>query len=182
MFAELLEHYGYALIFLAAAAEGDATLVTGSFLARRGYFALDRVMAVAALATVSINQVYFWTARAYGQQKASELRAHRTYGRVLDWVARVGIPLVVFSRFVYGFRIAIPAACGALRMSPLRFFVCDVIGAVCWAVVVGLAGYAIGHALTIALDDIRRHEWWLAMVLFVGLAVLSAIGASRARS
>jgi hypothetical protein len=34
---ELLR-YGYVLLFLAAAVEGDASLLTATFLAHRGYF------------------------------------------------------------------------------------------------------------------------------------------------
>ena len=174
MFAHLILQYGYALIFVAAAAEGDATLLTATFLARRGYLRLDLVMLVAATATVVINQVYFWLGRRYGPMRLAAIREHRASSRVFAWVEKRGLPFVVGSRFVYGFRIAIPAACGATRMSPLTFSIGDVIGSVLWVGVIGGGGYAIGHVLTIMFDDLRRHEWWIGDLLFLGALILLA--------
>jgi membrane protein DedA with SNARE-associated domain len=174
MFAHLILRYGYAMIFVAAAAEGDATLLTAAFLARRGYLHLDLVMLVAASATIAINQAYFWLGRLYGPMRLAAMRQHGASRRVVKWVEQHGLPLVVGSRFVYGFRIAIPAACGATRMSPLTFSLGDVIGSMLWVVVIGGGGYAIGHMLTVMFDDLRAHEWWIADVVFLGALILLA--------
>jgi membrane protein DedA with SNARE-associated domain len=174
MLAAVILRYGYALVFVSAAAEGDATLLTATFLAHRGYLKLDLVIVVAAAATVAINQVYFWLARAYGQRRVSSLRTSRTIQPTLDRLDRHGTLLVFFSRFVYGFRIAIPAACGATGMSPVRFTIGDVAGSIVWSVVVGLAGFAIGQLLDRLLDDLRRYEWWIALALFCGVLGLLA--------
>jgi membrane protein DedA with SNARE-associated domain len=180
MLSEAILRYGYALIFVAAAVEGDATLVTATFLAHRGYFHLYVVMVVVAVATIAINQVYFWLARRYGSDGLSAKREGRAFGKVLGWVERFGLPLVVFSRFAYGFRIAIPAACGASGMSPLLFTLGDVAGAAIWAVVIGFAGYAIGHFLEQVVHDLHTHEGWVALALLVALlAILACYGCDR---
>src|SRR5215831_9121627 len=174
MFAHLILRYGYAVIFVAAAAEGDATLLTASFLARRAYLHLDVVMLVAATATIAINQAYFWVGRRYGPMRLAAMRQHRASTRALGWVEQHGLPLVVGSRFVYGFRIAIPAACGATGMSPLTFSLGDMVGSLLWVCIIGGGGYAIGHILTFIVNDLRAHEWWIADLLFVGALILLA--------
>jgi len=174
MLAAVILRYGYALVFVSAAVEGDATLLTATFLAHRGYLQLDLVIVVAAAATVTINQVYFWLARRYGQQRVAALRESRRITPVLDRIDRHGTLIVLFSRFVYGFRIAIPAACGATGMSPVKFTIGDVAGSIVWSVTVGLAGFAIGQLLERLVDDLRRYEGWIALALFCGvLAVLA---------
>ena len=102
------------------------------------------MIVVAAAATVTINQMYFWLARIYARQRVAALRANRRVLPVLDRIERHGTWLVFFSRFAYGFRIAIPAACGATGMSPLKFAIGDVVGSIVWSIAVGLAGFAIG--------------------------------------
>ena len=169
MLADVILRYGYALVFVAAAVEGDATLLTATFLAHRGYLKLDLVIVVAAAATVTINQVYFWLARAYARQRVAALRANRRVVLVLDRIERHGTWLVLFSRFAYGFRIAIPAACGATGMSPVTFAIGDAVGSIVWSIAVGLAGFAIGQLLDRLLDDLRRYEWWIALALFCGM-------------
>ena len=172
--ADVILRYGYALVFLSAAVEGDATLLTATFLAHRGYLKLDVVIVVAAAATVAINQVYFWLARTYGRQRVAGLRANRRIMPVLDRIDRHGTLIVLFSRFVYGFRIAIPAACGATGMSPITFTIGDVIGSIVWSVTVGFAGFAIGQLLDRLIDDLRRYEWWIALALFCGVLIALA--------
>jgi membrane protein DedA with SNARE-associated domain len=174
VFAHLILRYGYALIFVAAAAEGDATLLTAAFLARRGYLRLPLVMLVAASATVIINQAYFWIGRRYGTTRLAALREHRASRRVFGWVEKRGQLIAVGSRFVYGFRIAIPAACGAIRMSAATFSIADVIGSVLWVSVIGGGGYAIGHILTVMFDDLRTHEWWIGDTLFCATLIVLA--------
>jgi membrane protein DedA with SNARE-associated domain len=174
MLAQIMLRYGYAVIFLAAAAEGDATLVTATFLARRGYLQLDLVMLVAACATITINQVYFWLGRRYGAMRLAAMREHRASRRILGWIEHHGLALVAGSRFVYGFRIAIPAACGAMRMSPLAFTLGDIAGSMVWVGIIGTGGYIIGHLLTVLVDDLRTYEWWVAGALFGGALILLA--------
>jgi len=174
MLADVILRYGYALVFVSAAVEGDATLLTATFLAHRGYLQLDLVIIVAGAATVAINQVYFWLARLYAQKRIAAFRANRSIQRIIDRIDRHGTLLVFFSRFIYGFRIAIPAACGATGMSPIRFTIGDVAGSVVWSVVVGLAGFAIGQLLDRLLDDLRRYEWWIALALFCGVLIVLA--------
>lgn len=174
MLAELFVHYGYAMVFAAAAVEGDATLLAATFLAHRGYLRLDLVIVIAALGTIAANQAYFHLARRYGQERVAAMRANRLYGRVLDWMSRYGVQLVAVSRFMYGFRIAVPVAAGVAGMPALRFTVVDTLGAAVWALAIGLAGYAIGHALDYLVEDLRRHEWWIAGVLLVGVLVALA--------
>jgi hypothetical protein len=70
-----------------------------------------------------------------------------------------------------------PAACGATGMSRLRFTLQDVARSINWAGTLGLAGYAVGHILESLVADLRAHEWWVALGLFLGaVTVLSGLG------
>ena len=167
--------YGYAMLFAGAMFEGDASLITGAFLAHRGYFSTPLVILTAALASSAANHVYFWTARTRGREA---VKRHLDSGRVPRWLGRAlgerAAPLLFGSRFLYGFRLAIPAACGASGMRPATFTAVDVGGALLWATVIGLAGYAIGHGLETWLEDLRRHEWPIAGALLVATLVVLA--------
>ena len=182
MLLDLFMRYGYAMVFVAATLEPDATLLASTFLAHRGYLDFRFVILIVVAATVTANQVYFWVARGYGQTRLAGMRSLRLYGRAIGWISRYRIALTLGSRFIYGFRIAIPMAGGASGMSPLLFTVVDVIGAIVWAGIVGSAGYALGHLLEAVLDDLRRYEWWIAAALFTIVLVLVTWEHARART
>jgi membrane protein DedA with SNARE-associated domain len=162
----LLLRFGYGLVFVAAAFEGDTALISGAFLARRGYFSLPLVMLVAALGTIAGNQLYYWIGRRSGG--SSRLAASTLLDKAGAWLTGHGIWIAFVSRFLYGLRVAIPVACGVARMSPLRFTLLDSTGAMLWAAIVGTFGAAIGHLLEMLIEDIHLYE---GRVVIVALAL-----------
>jgi membrane protein DedA with SNARE-associated domain len=174
MEVELL-HYGYLVVILGVILEGDATLLTASFLARRGYFSFVIVMALAAMATTVANQVYFEFARHGGPGilktfPAAAARMEKVYG----WLPRYGGPVVIASRFLLGFRTLVPMVCGSSGMNRWRFLLWNIAGAAIWAGGLGGLGYLGAHAFSVLLADIRRYEFGLA----VGIAI-AALAATR---
>ena len=175
MLEQELLRYGYLVLFFGVVVEGDAFLVPAGFLAHRGYLNLLAVIAVAALANTAADQLYYQLARSKGsgffQRKAA---SDPRYERVRAWVARRGVPLLFFSRFMYGFRIAVPAACGAAGMPPGVFFWTNLAGGLFWATLGGVLGYIFGSALPPAFAGIWRYEWGAAIVILVVVAVVLA--------
>ncbi len=164
MWLDLFVRYGYAMVVVGTLFEADPTLLAATFLAHRGYFDLRTILLLALLSTIAVNQGYFWTARRYRHRLVSAGR-RQLVERVSGWVQRLGIPVVIASRFVYGCRIAIPVACGTTQMSGWRFTAADTAGAVIWTGVVGLAGRAIGHLLEVLIEDLHRHEVAVAFLI-----------------
>lgn len=103
------------LIFFGSIVEGDATLLAASFLAHRGYFGLPYVVVIAAIATTVWNEAVFHGARRAGKPFFERQAArHKRYKGVQEWVCRRSVVLLLFSRYILGFRLAIPIACGAV--------------------------------------------------------------------
>jgi membrane protein DedA with SNARE-associated domain len=162
----LFLRFGYALILATATFEGDTALVTGAFLAHRGYFDIRLVALCACLGTILGNQGYYWIGHHTGA--SPHVPARSLLDRASRLLAGRGIWIVVFSRFAYGLRIAIPVACGVTRQAPVRFSIADAIGAVIWTVVVASFGAAIARVFAWLLADLKRYEWPIA---FAGMAI-----------
>ena len=178
MLTGLVLRFGYGVIFVAAAFEGDAALISGAFLARRGYFSLPIVTLVAALGPIAGNQLYYWSGRRSsasvpGTPGASRLPAARLLDKAGAWLTGRGIWIAFVSRFVYGLRVAIPVACGITRLPPVRFCIIDGAGALLWAAIVGTFGAVIGHVLELLIEDIHRYEGHVvAVAATIGVLLL----------
>ncbi len=169
----LLLRYGYALVFLGVALEGEAVLLTAAVLASRGLLRLPVVVAVAVAANSLADQVYFQVARLRGRAWLERrFGRHPRYQALLRLVRRRGGLLLVASRFAYGLRIAIPAACGALGMGVLAFTLLDLVAGLLWAVPLAALGAAAGGALGPLLEGVRRYEEAIALALVSALVVL----------
>jgi phosphatidylglycerol lysyltransferase len=180
--AELIR-YGYLVLFVGVAIEGDAFLLAAAFLAHRGYMHLGWVIAVAAFATLAADQVYYQLARSRGREAfARRAAADPRFERVRRWIERRGTLLLFLSRFMYGFRIAIPVSCGAIGMPASRFTAVNLAGSLVWAIFFGLAGYAFGTALEVLIADLAAYERIVAAVLLVVAAVIVALRSHELRA
>jgi phosphatidylglycerol lysyltransferase len=169
----LLLKYGYALVFLGVAVEGEAVLLAAAFLAQRGFFRLPVLIAVAVAANALADQVYYRVARARGRAWLDRRFGRSAgYRRLVRVAGRRGGWLLLASRFAYGLRIAIPAACGVVGMNVATFTSLDLVGGVLWAVPLAALGFFAGGAVDPLLTGVRRYEEAAALFLVVALAAL----------
>jgi membrane protein DedA with SNARE-associated domain len=90
------------------------------------------------------------------------------FAKVVQWVKSRGTLLLLLSRFLWGLRAAIPAACGATGMKPVRFFLVNLAGAVLWSVPIALAGYAGARSIHALSRGLLKYEWQMAAALLFG--------------
>ena len=171
----LLIKYGYVVLMLGIAVEGEIFLLAAAFMAHRGLiFTLPLVILVAIAANCGADQVYYSLARTRGrawlQKRFGE---HPRYQYVVELMRRHGNLLLLGSRYAFGFRIIIPAACGALGMPPLRFAFINLFASVIWAVPMALLGFYLGEIAGRLILDFEKYELWvLAAFLIAAAAVL----------
>jgi lysylphosphatidylglycerol synthetase-like protein (DUF2156 family)/membrane protein DedA with SNARE-associated domain len=174
----LLLKYGYLLLFLGVIFEGEAVLIAGSFLASRGYFNVGTVALVALAANTLSAQFYYTAARVRGRRWfEGRFPADSQYRKIIDWVANRDNWVLLVSRFVFGFRIVIPAACGAFGMPAARFTIINILAGLLWVVPTTLAGYYFGEEVTGFVRGARQYT--LTATLVVGLVALFVFVAWR---
>ncbi|MCX6546368.1 MAG: phosphatidylglycerol lysyltransferase domain-containing protein [Acidobacteria bacterium] len=175
MFDAELIRYGYLLLFAGVAIEADGFLIAGAFLAARGYFDIRVVLVLSALASTLANQFWFRLTRFRGRAFfESRIQNDRRFQRISGWLRRRDSVLIFLSRFLYGFRVAIPAAYGATGVSAARFTWLDALSACVWSAIVGFAGFALGDTLRLIVDDVRKYEWIVLLSIALGVGFVFA--------
>ena len=174
----LLLKYGYLLLFGGVIVEGEAFLIAGSFLASRGYFNIGTVALVALAANALSAQFYYTAARVRGRRWfEGRFPEKSVYARIIAWVGTRDNWLLLMSRFLFGFRIVIPAACGAFGMPVARFTVINLIAGILWVIPTALAGYYFGEKVTMLIRGARQYT--MAALLAAGLIALAVFLAWR---
>jgi membrane protein DedA with SNARE-associated domain len=173
MLESFLAKYGYIAILLGTAFEGETIMIMGGFSAHRGYLELLPWVVLAGFVGNFIqNLIYFILGRRYGNRMMEKHpdwkpRLQQVHG----WLARYRSALIVGMRFVPGFRMLGGVAIGMSDVSAFRFTVFNLIGAVLWAVVIGVLGYLCGHVLELIMGDIKHLE----VPILVGIAVVGGL-------
>lgn len=170
----LLIKYGYFLLFLGVMIEGEAFLLAAAFLANRGMMHLPVVIAVALAANCAADQAYYMVARTRGRSWLEKRFGHHPrYKQAVDWMSRHADWVLLLSRYAFGFRIIIPAACGALDMPIFRFSIINIIAGTIWAIPVAMLGFYLGNAATSTLWGAQYYQIWAPVILLaVGISVL----------
>jgi membrane protein DedA with SNARE-associated domain len=179
----LVHHYGLIALFLIVMLEsgglplpGETALIAAGVFASRGELNIGEVIAVAAVAAIVGDNIGYWIGRTGGRKllERSKLLS-RWSGSVLPWAEgffeRHGAKTIFIGRFFSVLRVTAAWMAGISRMPWWKFLVWNAAGGICWAVLVGLVAYYVGH---VAADAISRFGLIGGAVL-VGLAAIAFV-------
>jgi membrane protein DedA with SNARE-associated domain len=184
----VIEDYGLLILFVIVAAEssgipvpGETALITSGVLASQGHFDIQWVIVVAAAAAIIGDNIGYWIGRKGGTKLLDRWAFTRLRDKYMPPARRFfdahGGKTIFLARFVVVLRIFGAWIAGITHMPWWRFLLWNAAGGICWAVLVGLVAYFLGHA---AADAIQK--WGLigagvaagiAVLLFLGLHYMS---------
>lgn len=168
---ELIAAYGYYAVFLGSVAEGETVPVLGGIAAHRGYLELYWVVAAAFAGGWLGDLAYFFFGRRHGEAFLARFPALRPRtDKARRLIERHPVSVIIAVRFLYGLRTVGPMAIGMSAVPTGRFLLLNALGALLWALVVAVAGYAFSNAVEALLPQIRHYEEYLfAGVLAAGI-------------
>lgn len=195
-FLSLLEHYGYAVIFvivlldfLGAPITSVPLLLIAGTLTATGRMSPLMVILLAATASVLGDTIWYGIGRAKGK---------RVMGLLCRWsrdqqlcvtrntavATKYGIASLLFSKFVPGIGSFAPPAAGAVSMPLAKFLASASVGSVLWATGYSGVGYLYGERLP-ELGQLSNQTLLILfgiLILFVSITVFRKIKArSRLR-
>jgi membrane protein DedA with SNARE-associated domain len=180
-----IQHFTYAglLVVLVLCGMGlpipeDVALLAGGFLVHRGVIQYPITILVALVGVVSGDNLLFFLGRRFGTGLVTYLGIGRPRSqRQIDWLKsfmdRHGNRAIFYARFVAGLRALVYLTAGSLGLSPLRFFLYDLAGAVISVPIVITLGYLFGNELEAVLRYIGGFEKVIWLVLALSLAVIA---------
>jgi membrane protein DedA with SNARE-associated domain len=180
---EWIQVAGYPLLFLIVMSEssglpvpGETALITAGILASKGKMQIELVIVLAATAAIVGDNIGYVIGRKGGRWLLERPgRFHQQRLQVLEmgepFFERHGPKAVFFGRFILGLRVWASWLAGATRMNWRSFVLWNALGGICWATVIGLLSYYLGHAAGTAVKTFGLYGL-AAAVLAIGSAFL----------
>ena len=183
-------HLGYVVVFVIVLLEcqallglfmpGESLVVMSGFLAGRGVFQLEGLIATVAVGAIVGDAIGFELGKTFG--RGWLLRYGRWFGvrentlqKAETYFDRHGGKSVFFSHFLHLLRALMPFIAGAGRMRYRQFVIPNAIGCLLWATVFTLLGYFFG-------ENWELLQKWMGRagaVLGVALALIIGFICSR---
>jgi len=148
--------------------EGESILVIAGFLAHRGLLFLPWVVLVAFLGSFIGDQFFFHVGRHKGKSfLENKPKWQPKVAKVQKMFDKYNTMLILGFRFLYGLRTVTPFMFGMSNVGTRKFVILNAIGALIWAIVVGILGFVFGHVFQAFLEDFKHYELWLIITLVV---------------
>jgi membrane protein DedA with SNARE-associated domain len=177
---ELVENFGYPLLFLLVMAEssgvpipGETALIAAGVIASQGKLDIQLVIPIAALAAIVGDNIGYQIGRKGGRwilERPGHFERQRQ--QVLStgepFFERHGPKAVFFGRFILGLRVWASWLAGATHMRWRSFFLWNALGGICWATGVGLVAYFLGDTAGSAIEAFGLYGL-AALLLAVGV-------------
>ena len=182
--SQLFQHVGYAAILVivllgnaGVPAPEESVLVLGGYLAWHGRLHLPLVIVVGVVSASLGDNLGFWVGRRYGRQAVTRLPLPPArVAQAQGFLARNGGWAVFAARFVPGLRTVAGPLAGAGGLPSLRFFIANLLGAVCYVPWPVLAGYGVGYGFGDWVERLRRATGLEEdMALFAAMLALAAV-------
>lgn len=171
---QAFQHYGPFVVFLGAAFEGNMAVIAGGFMAHQKLMPLWLTGLAATTGSWLIDQALFMAGRRFRDNRFVKRTCEtRAFAKSLAFIERFPNSFILAFRFIYGVRMAGPVALGVTRVSTLRFFILNFIGAVIWAATFTLAGFFFGEAIEAFFGKIKAVERYIAWAIGAGIVVFA---------
>ncbi len=168
---QAVSDYGYWAVLAGTFFEGESVFLLGEVAARYGLLNPWLVALSALIGGFLGDQLFFRLGLGRGQQVLKRFPGWaRKANRLESLVKRRAVPLVLFSRYLYGLRMVIPVACGLAGVRPGLFVACNLASAVIWSATFGVLGYLLGEWAFRNLELLKNLQ--LTAVLVAALLAL----------
>ncbi len=163
--------YGYWALFIGTFIEGETFFILGGIAAQKGLLNPYYVAIVAMLGGFVGDQLFFFLGLWRGEQLLKRFkRLGSRAQQIRRLIRRHAVALMLTSRFLYGFRVVVPLACGTAGVPPRLFVMLNFISALLWSVSFGALGYLFGSWIFTRLEGFRQLQTLVAIVLGVVVA------------
>jgi|GEM_PF-72830 len=182
----LADYPGWTLAFVVFAAFVESLALVGTFFpgstamfiagafAGTGTLNLGWLFVCAIAGAVAGDALSFWIGRRY-RDSIAQVWPFSHHPGILEkaqaYFESHGTRSVILARFIAPLRAVVPVVAGMAGMSPMRFFVMNVISALVWAPAHIVPGVVFGASLQLAGAVSFRLVVALAMIVFVGWLV-----------
>lgn len=176
----LIASFGYFGIFLGVVVSGEILLLLVGALAALGYLKLWLVIVIAVTGIVLHDMVWYLLGRGgrsleFVKNIGKKIIDPDKYHAVEEKFKKHSVLVILFLRFVYGFRALSLIAAGASKMKFSKFSFYTFVGSSVWAMIFVGLGYFFGQSLNFLANTIEELHFVIPIFTAVAIVVLVVI-------
>lgn len=174
---EILKEYGYVIVFLGTIVAGEVVILAAVFLASLKVLNIYLVILFCLAGTVISDNLWY----LIGTKLNNRFSYFKKYLYLTRYKKKIASfkekfnshyrQFLVMGKFIYGFRILILLTSGYQRISYKKFVIFNLIGTLCWLVIIVFLGYVMG----LSWNYLGQYSHYARYYVLFGLLILFVI-------
>ncbi|OGC82733.1 MAG: hypothetical protein A2788_00385 [Candidatus Abawacabacteria bacterium RIFCSPHIGHO2_01_FULL_46_8] len=170
---DLIQNYGYLIVFLGSVLEGESMLLAGSFTASLGLLNFFWVIISAFFGAIIGDNLTYLIGKKGGRPFLDRFGKYvfltpKRQKHLDHHFKNHGGKTMFITRFVWGSRLATTLLAGALGMNYRQFVTYNCLSAAIWATLIGTLGFLFGHSWTLLKGYLKGTA--ISLLIFFALA------------
>jgi membrane protein DedA with SNARE-associated domain len=171
----LIGQFGPIIVLAGTFFEGEVFAIIGGFLAYRGSYPFEMMIALAFVGScIGDLSVFLFARYASNHRWVARWRDHDKFARAIGLVERFPAFFVIVNRYIYGLRMPGLIALGLSRISVVRFALLNLVGAAIWAGIFTTIGFVFGYSIGSVFAQLQVMEQGVGIALGVIAALLAS--------
>ncbi|KAB0680836.1 DedA family protein [Aureimonas leprariae] len=171
---DLVSRFGPVIVLIGTFFEGEVFAIIGGFLAYRGSYSLEFIVALAFVGSFCGDSAVFLFARFFSNHRwVRRWKTKPKFAKAIRLVDKFHAFFVIVNRYIYGLRMPGLIALGLSSISIVRFMLLNLVGAGLWAGIFTSLGYVFGSAINLVFARLEMMEHAVGITLGVIAAALA---------
>ncbi|WP_169786064.1 DedA family protein [Enterobacteriaceae endosymbiont of Donacia crassipes] len=176
---KIMYKYGYFIILLSSLIEWETFIIIAGMLAHKKILNLNNIIIITIVGSILSNQILFFIGKKYSKNFLSffknynlKIQKYRVLFKKYPYF------FIIITRFIYGFRLISPITMGITKISSIKFFFLNIIGAFIWTIFFTISGYFFGEIISKWIKDttkIIQYFLFIFLLLIISLFLFKII-------
>ncbi|WP_168894004.1 DedA family protein [Enterobacteriaceae endosymbiont of Donacia cincticornis] len=154
---KIMYKYGYLIVLFSSLIEWETFIIIAGMLAHKKILNLNNIIIITIIGSILSNQILFYIGKKYSKNFLFILKNYNLKIQKYRFLfKKYPYFFIIITRFIYGFRLISPITMGITKISNVKFFLSNIIGAFIWTFFFTISGYFFGEIISTWIKDITK--------------------------
>ncbi|PIR94145.1 hypothetical protein COT97_02880 [Candidatus Falkowbacteria bacterium CG10_big_fil_rev_8_21_14_0_10_39_11] len=167
--------YFFLFIIIGTFIEGETVLIASGYIANAYHYEFWLILVLGLIGTLVADQLYFFLGRYCHRHQILPKFIAKRLTKVQSIISNHQNKIIIFFRFLIGFRMIIPFFLGYSNVNTKKFIIIDLISGFIWTLAFIIIGFSISLSIDKLIPAAKSFEYHFLIVFLCLIVFLKSL-------